>query len=336
MHLRHSGMNGTIINSANPQARLPSVVLQEARRRRDVAEFPPLKITPRSVANCTLLSQGTGTGSSTYNPVEGPVRKLILVLSFSLPLLAMSAFAEEWSKSYTVSAKPSLSVNTNDAAIEVSRGSSSTITARVTAGEYPVGPNGVRVSEHQDGDKVDINVHIPNQSGFHINWHDRRVRIEIQVPAETALDLHSSDGHINVNGTTGGARIDTSDGAIEVHNFSGSIRARTSDGHITVDGVVNEVYLHSGDGHVDLTARLGSKMDHGWLIHTGDGRVNVTLPDNFSAELYAHTGDGHITMDFPVTVSGPLERGRMRGKLNGGGELLEISTGDGSIHVGKL
>jgi len=26
----------------------------------------------------------------------------------------------------------------------------------------------------------------------------------------------------------------------------------------------------------------------------------------------------------------------MRGKLNGGGELLEISTGDGSIHVGKL
>ena len=300
MHLRHSGMNGTIINSANPQARLPSVVLQEARRRRDVAEFPPLKITPRSVANCTLLSQGTGTGSSTYNPVEGPVRKLILVLSFSLPLLAMSAFAEEWSKSYTVSAKPSLSVNTNDAAIEVSRGSSSTITARVTAGEYPVGPNGVRVSEHQDGDKVDINVHIPNQSGFHINWHDRRVRIEIQVPAETALDLHSSDGHI------------------------------------TVDGVVNEVYLHSGDGHVDLTARLGSKMDHGWLIHTGDGRVNVTLPDNFSAELYAHTGDGHITMDFPVTVSGSLERGRMRGKLNGGGELLEISTGDGSIHVGKL
>jgi len=31
-----------------------------------------------------------------------------------------------------------------------------------------------------------------------------------------------------------------------------------------------------------------------------------------------------------------MDRGRMRGKLNGGGELLEISTGDGSIHLGKL
>ena len=265
------------------------------------------------------------------------MRKLILVLSFSLPLLVLSAFAEDWSKNYTVGAKPQLRVDTNDSSIEVSRGTGSTIAARVTTSGYPVGSNGVRVTEHQDGDKVELTVHVPNQVGFHIGWNvNRRVHIEVQVPAETALDLHSSDGHINVDGTTGAANIDSSDGAIEVHNFSGSIRARTSDGHITVDGVLSEVYLHSGDGHIDLTARQGSKMDRGWLIHTGDGRVAVKLPENLSAELYAHTGDGRITTDFPVTVSGSIDRGRMRGKLNGGGELLEISTGDGSIHVGKL
>ena len=94
--------------------------------------------------------------------------------------------------------------------------------------------------------------------------------------------------------------------------------------------------LHSGDGHINFTAQPGSKMDRGWLIHTGDGRVEAKLPSDFSAELYAHTGDGHISTEFPVTVSGSMDRGRMRGKLNGGGELLEISTGDGSIHVGKL
>ncbi|HZD31034.1 MAG TPA: DUF4097 family beta strand repeat-containing protein [Candidatus Angelobacter sp.] len=263
------------------------------------------------------------------------MRKLILVLSLSLPLLALSALAEEWSKNYTVGAKPSLHVDTNDSAIEVSRGPGNTIAARITTAGYPIGSDGVHVTEHQDGDKVEITVHIPNQSGIHFNWHDRRVRIEIQVPAETALDLHSSDGHISVDGTTGGARIDSNDGAIEVRNFSGPIRARTSDGHITVDGVVSEVYLHSGDGRIELTARKGSKVDRGWLIHTGDGRIEVMLPENLAAELYAHTGDGHITMDFPVTVNGSIDRGRMRGKLNGGGELLEISTGDGSIHVGK-
>jgi len=35
-------------------------------------------------------------------------------------------------------------------------------------------------------------------------------------------------------------------------------------------------------------------------------------------------------------VNGSMERSRVRGKLNGGGELLEITTGDGAIHVGKL
>ncbi len=264
------------------------------------------------------------------------MRKLILVLTFAPPLLALSALAQDWSKTYTVGAQPSLRVDTNDAAIEVTRGSRGTIAARVVTEGYKNGAADLHITEHQDGDKVELAVRFPSESGFHINWRSHRARIEVQVPQETALDLHSSDGHINVEGTTGPARIDTSDGAVEVRNFNGNIRARTSDGHITVDGVVNEVYLSSGDGHIEFTARPGSKMNRGWLLHTGDGRVEVKLPEDFGAELYAHTGDGRITLDFPVTVNGSMERSRVRGKLNGGGELLEITTGDGSIHVGKL
>ncbi len=276
--------------------------------------------------------------SPTYNYVEELVRKLIFLIALSLPLLSLSALADDWSKTYTVGAKPTLRVDTNDCAIEIVRGGSGTISAHVTTENQKIGEGGLRITEHQDGDKVELMVHIPNQVGFHLNFKDnwRRVRVEVQVPAETALDLHSGDGHINVDGTNGGARIETGDGAVEVRNFGGSIRARTGDGHITVDGVVEEVYLHSGDGHIEFTARPGSKMDRGWLIHTSDGRVEVNLPSDFAAELYAHTGDGHITLDIPVTVSGSVERSHVRGKMNGGGELLEISTGDGSIHVGKL
>ena len=264
------------------------------------------------------------------------MRKLILVLSFSLSLLALPAVAQDWSKTYTVGAKPSLRVDTNDAAIEVTRGASSTISARVVTQGYKNGAADLHITEHQDGDKVELSVHFPNENGFHLGWNYHRARIEVQVPEETALDLHSSDGHINVDGTTAPAKIDTSDGAVEVRNFTGNIRVRTSDGRITVDGVVNEVYLSTGDGHIEFTARPGSKMARGWLVHTGDGRVEVKLPDDFAAELSAHTGDGRITLDFPVTVNGDIGRSRVRGKMNGGGELLEITTGDGSIHVGKL
>ena len=193
----------------------------------------------------------------------------------------------------------------------------------------------MRVTEHQDADKVDLQVHIPNDWGFHISMH-RGVRVEVQVPPQAALDLHSGDGHISVSNISGQARIDTGDGHITVQNFSGNLRSHTGDGHMTIDGVFSDLDLRTGDGRIDLTVRPGSKMNGGWLIHTSDGSVEARLPQDLNAELYAHTGDGHIQLDLPVTVNGSIERSSIRGKLNGGGPLLEITTGDGSIRVSKF
>jgi hypothetical protein len=262
------------------------------------------------------------------------VSKISLILLLCVSCLGVSAFAEEWTKSYQVSNNPSLRVETNDAAIEVTHGVSNTINVRVIADGISIGGSGVRITEHQDSDKVDLQVHIPNDWGFHFNVH-HGVRVEVQVPPQAALDLHSGDGHISVNGVSGQARLDTGDGHIDVQNFSGALHGHTADGHMTIDGMFTDLDLRSGDGHVDLTVRPGSKLNNGWLIHTSDGRVEAKLPQDLACELYAHTGDGHIQLDLPVTVSGSIEHSRVRGKVNGGGPLLEISTGDGSIRIGK-
>ncbi|MGB8770384.1 MAG: DUF4097 family beta strand repeat-containing protein [Candidatus Korobacteraceae bacterium] len=263
------------------------------------------------------------------------MRKTFLIVLLCISALSLSAFAEEWTKTYQVGDKPSLRVDTNDASVEITRGASRTISARVIADGYTIGSIGVRVTERQDADKVDLQVHVPNHWGIHIGMHEG-VRIQVQVPTETTLDLHSGDGHIGVDGISGQARIDTDDGHIQVQNFTGGLHAHTGDGHMTIDGVLTDVDLRTGDGHIDLTVRPGSKLNNGWLIHTSDGGVQARLPQDFAAELYAHTGDGHIQLDMPVTVNGSIERSRIRGKLNGGGPLLEIATGDGSIRIGKF
>jgi hypothetical protein len=261
------------------------------------------------------------------------IKSLILLLCLSA--FSLSAYADEWNKSYQVGNNPNLHVDTNDASIDITHGVSNTISARVVADGVPIGNSGVRVTERQDADKVDIEVHVPNQWGFHFSTH-RGVQIEIQVPPQSALDLHSGDGHITVTGVSGQARLDTGDGHIGVQEFSGGLHAHTGDGHMTIDGTFTDLDLRSGDGHIDLTVRPGSKLASGWLVHTSDGRIEARLPQDLAVELYAHTGDGHIQLDVPVTVNGSIESSRIRGKLNGGGPLLEVTSGDGSIHIAKF
>jgi len=73
-----------------------------------------------------------------------------------------------------------------------------------------------------------------------------------------------------------------------------------------------------------------------WALRSGDGSVTLRLPEAFAADLEIHTSDGHIDLGFPITVTGRMGSHEIKGKINGGGGLLSMRTGDGSIHVQKL
>jgi hypothetical protein len=76
-------------------------------------------------------------------------------------------------------------------------------------------------------------------------------------------------------------------------------------------------------------------MVQGWTLMTRDGNIVLRVPANFSAELDAHSGDGRVTVDFPVTINGSMQESSIRGRLNGGGQALELRTGDGNISLRK-
>ncbi|MGZ4822184.1 MAG: hypothetical protein ACXVZM_11315, partial [Terriglobales bacterium] len=124
---------------------------------------------------------------------------------------------------------------------------------------------------------------------------------------------------------------------IEVNGMDGSLKADTRDGRVTVDGRFDVLTVHTGDGRIEASVRPGSKLASGWALRTRDGRVELRLPLDIAADLDAHTGDGKIVSDFPITMSGSSssDSRSVRGRLNGGGPILEIRTGDGSIHISK-
>ncbi len=252
-----------------------------------------------------------------------------------LVLLGLSAsltFADEWKKSFPVSTRADLRIDVTDGSVTVRAWDRNEIDARVTTQGWKIGPD-VRITEHQAGGRVEIEVRTPR---INVSFGIHSTHVELQVPRELHAEIHSGDGKITAQGLKGEIHLSTGDGSIEADSVDGTFEAKTGDGHIRASGRWDRLDLETKDGSIEADARGGSKMAARWRVTTGDGRVTLRLPDNFTADLDAHTGDGKITVDFPVTLSSKLGGSEARGKLNGGGETLVVRTGDGPIHLQRL
>ena len=241
---------------------------------------------------------------------------VLMVIGFVCSWAALPAAADEWSKTYTLTGQPDLRVDTSDANIHVSTWDQKTIEAKVTTERYKIGDDGIRIEERQTGDTVEINVHFPRSQGVTIDWgnhSNRRVDINIQMPRQGRVDLHTGDGHIDLANFKGEMQLHSGDGSQDLDSVDGKLRATTGDGHIRAHGRFDELDLK-----------------------TGDGSVTLGVPENLGADVDLHTGDGHIDLDLPITTEGKIHEGEVRGKLNGGGNLLVIHTGDGSIRLRKI
>jgi hypothetical protein len=261
----------------------------------------------------------------------------LLWIAFGLWVLAslsLAAQGEEWNKTFSITGQADLRVETSDAQIHVDTWDQKKIEARVTSDKWGFGQGGIEVRDHQTGDSVELQVRFPH--GVHImSIGNRRTIVEIHMPREGRVRLHTGDGEIRLRDLKGEIDVESGDGRLEVEGVDGVLRAHSGDGHVRARGRFDHLDISTSDGRIEAEALAGSTVGQGWNLKTGDGGVSLTVPENFAADLVLHTGDGHITLDIPVTVEGKYESNNVRGKLNGGGGLLTIHTGDGSIRLGK-
>lgn len=291
-------------------------------------------------------------------------------------LLATSAVgttarAEEWTKSYTISGRAQVRVDTNDGAVRIATGDANQVEFRVIYDGYELNKT-LRIDSRQDGDSVQLNARVTGHWGF--SWgHGRRgPRIEVRMPKNADLqidtgdgsvetqpisghvkihtgdgsvrvqavdgnvDIDTGDGSITVEGAKGDIRLHTGDGHIEARNLDGRVDANSGDGHIKIDGRLDALNVKTGDGSIDARVEPGSKLTGGWSIRTGDGSVDLVLPADLQANIDASTNDGHISLGIPITMEGTFSNSQIHGKMNGGGQSLTIHTGDGSIRLSKF
>lgn len=295
---------------------------------------------------------------------------LILMVCMVVLTVQPSGSTDEWTKTFNLERTARLRVETSDANIRVTAWEGASVVARITTEGWKIGGDGINIIDRQNGDQVDIEVRFPRHA-FQMNWRNRRVDIEIKVPRAIDLDLHTGDGNVAVQGVNGTILVRSGDGNLNLSELQGTLRANTGDGNVEMRNVRGDLTLHTGDGRIEVSgvdgafraetgdgrvrvngrfdvldvktgdggieamANEGSKLETNWRLNTGDGNLTLSLPATIAADVELHTNDGSIDFDLPVTVSGRAGRKDVHGQINGGGKLLSLKTGDGSIRLEK-
>lgn len=106
-----------------------------------------------------------------------PAFTRVFVAAFAFCLISsLAARAEEWTKTYSLTGRPDLRIETSDANIRVTTWDQSTIEAKVDTTRYKIGEGGIRIEERQDGNRVEIEVHYPHHA-FTVEWGQHKVDI---------------------------------------------------------------------------------------------------------------------------------------------------------------
>lgn len=266
------------------------------------------------------------------------MRNRFLAIGLFLLLASPAVLADNWSKTWNVSASPKVRLVTGRGTITIDQVTSNSVRAVVNTNYWRIDSSQVEITETQTGNSIDVQIHTPEEhGGFHwFGWHEPKVEIELDVPAHSNLDLETGFGDVTASGLDAKSRFNTGFGHVRMSNYNGALDAESGFGDMTVDGRFDSLLLKTGFGHITANAAQGSRLTDAWRLSSGFGDVRLRMPSDLNADVHASTGFGSVSTDYPITISGMKEHSSIDGRIGSGGPPLELETGFGSVHIEKI
>lgn len=192
------------------------------------------------------------------------------------------------------------------------------------------------------------------------------VDFEIEVPVHFNADLSTAGGDVTINGvngtlegeTSGGdldlamldghIRMSTSGGNVTMRDIKGDLKVGTSGGNMSAESVVGSMDFETSGGSIEVResdgklrastsggdVRVALRDNKGIDLETSGGNLIVKLPKSISGDISAETTGGDVSCDFQF--SGKLREGSLRGKINGGGNIIKLETSGGDIVINSI
>lgn len=171
--------------------------------------------------------------------------------------------------------------------------------AQVLAKQVRIETGGLKIHAEGPSDQRDF------------NWS---VSYEIYVPRRSNLALESHNGGISIQDVNGKIDFSAMNGGVALRRVGGNVHGSTTNGGLSVE--------LAGDRWD------GEELD----VHTTNGGVSMSVPENYSAHLETGTVNGHVSVDFPVTVQGRITK-ELSVNLGSGGPTVRAMTTNGGIRL---
>lgn len=179
-------------------------------------------------------------------------------------------------------------------------------------------------------EKVSIDTVLPRHVGG-----GRWVEYELRVPLHSMLELHTSNGRIDVTEVAGDLVLESSNGQIVTNKTFGNVRADTSNGAVTCRDAGGPLDLESSNGAITVQYSGELAADAEITCTTSNGSIDLTLPQRATFALEARTSNGRIRSDFPLTLPAEDNPKHIAGTVGAGGPTVRLRTSNGSIRIGR-
>lgn len=143
------------------------------------------------------------------------------------------------------------------------------------------------------------------------------VSYEVFVPRRADLSVETRNGGIAIAEVNGRIDFTAVNGGVVLKRVGGAVHGSTTNG-----GLVIELGGDRWDGE---------SLD----VSTTNGGVIMSVPENYSANLQTGTVNGSVSVDFPVTVQGPITK-QIALNLGSGGATVKAMTTNGGVHLKRI
>ena len=228
--------------------------------------------------------------------------------------------------SFVVGHSPRLVVSSDNGRVIVNSGPDRSVSVKATLRKS----NDIEYQITQVGDVISVRAKTDDGGIFNFG-ESPGADIEITTPSNTAVELRSSNGSVEVYGIQESGTLRTTNGKIVLDNVSGDFNIVTTNGGVAITQAIGSFDVETKNGRIKFDGKLTSGGSN--RLTTTNGNVEIKLQGTPSVKLDASTSNGSVNTEYPILTSSPGDEHHLVGTIGAGEAVLLVRTSNGSVVI---